>query len=223
MGRRRKSHQEKIIIMEDSQKNNDHLKEFISEFQTLSTFAEVEDWSKRAEDEIGRVSGFIRELDIEIARDAQALERVRYEHAQKPLIGRLFSGGNNEEKELSQRVENSRQYRLEKTRAVIQLQEFIDFTPKSSEEQKALVKELRQRKRELQEKKREITMVIRSPNTQPQKAQTDNIFDAATLERRKVRYAKDAELLPQEITKAALDRQFAQIDRDIQWAEKFNQ
>ena len=213
--------------MDDSRKINDAniLKELISEFQALSTFAETKDWSKRAGEEIGRIAGIVRELDMEIARDAQEFERVKYEQVKKPLVGRLFGGGNNEEKELAQRLERYKQSKSELTRAAIQLQDAIDFTPKSPDEQKGLIKELRLRKKELQEKKREITMVIRGPRsaTPPQSAQVETVFDAATLGRRKARYARDAELLPHEKTKDAMERQMAQVDHDILRVEKFNQ
>jgi hypothetical protein len=38
-----------------------------------------------------------------------------------------------------------------------------------------------------------------------------------------MRYAREAELLPQETTSASYTRQIAQLDRDIQWVEKFTQ
>ena len=210
--------------MEDSQKINTdgNFKEIMSEFQTLSTFAGVIDWSKRTEDEIEKMAGMIRALDIEIAHNAQELERARYEHSQKPLFGRLF-GGSSEDKEISQRIEQYRQDKSAFEKTVIQLQEAIDFTPKSPDEQKILVRELRQIKRQLQEKRREITTVIRGPRTEPQPAQAEPGFDPAAAKRRKVRYTRDAELRGQEITKEAMERQLAQVDSDILWVEKFVQ
>jgi len=207
--------------MNDAQKINDesNMKELMSEFQTLSAFAEVKDWDKRAKSEIERISGIIRGLDIEIARDAQTLERLKYEQSKKTL-GRLFGGGGSEEKTLTQRLEQYKRAKSELIKAEAQLYEAIDFTPKSPEEQKSLLNELRQRKKELQEKKREITTVMRGVRKEapPQ----DVVFDAVTINRRKARYDREAELLPQEKTAESISRQMEQIDRDIAWAEKFS-
>ncbi len=213
------------MTMEDSQKINDDnsVKELMAEFQTLSTFAEVNDWSNQAENEIERISGIIRKLDVEIARDAETLERIKYEHTKKSLVGRLFGGGNDDEKELSQRIEQYRQSKSELVKGAMLLQESIDFTPKSPEEQKVLIQEIRQRKKELQEKKREITTVMRGPRADvtEQNAQARAVFGVAMLERRRARYARDAELLPQEKTRESVDRQMTQLDRELLRAEKF--
>lgn len=212
------------MTMDDSQKINDDnsVKELMAKFQTLSTFAEVSDWSNQAENEIERISAIIRKLDVEIARDTETLERIKYEHAKKSLVGRLFGAGN-DEKELSQHIEQYRQSKSELIKAAMQMQESIDFTPKSPEEQKVLIQEIRQRKKEIQEKRRENTMVIRGPRADvtEQNAQARAIFGVAMLERRAARYARDAEPLPQEKPRESVDRQMAQFDREILWAEKF--
>lgn len=212
--------------MDDSQKINDESKfaELMSEFAGLSTFAQVKEWNKRAVAEIERNAGIIRALDIEIARAAEELERVKYEKAQKSLVGRLFGGNaGDDEKEKTQRLEELRQSKAAALNAATQLQDSIDFTPTSPEQQKALIMELRLHVKELQEKKREITTVIRGPRaSQPPNPQA-TVFDVATLERRKARYAREAELRPQETTNEALKRQIAQTDLDIKRAEKFTQ
>lgn len=209
--------------MEDSRNINtdSNLKKLMSEFQTLSTFAGVMDWGKKAGDEIERIAGIIRALDIEIARDAHELERIRYEQAKKPLVGRLFNKGSGEEKDIEQRIEQRRQEKTALEKETLQLQEAIDFTPKSADEKKVLMNELRQHKRQLQEKRREITTVIRGPRTELQQAPEPG-FDAAAAKRRKARYARDSELREQEKSKDAMDRQLSQIDSDLLWVEKFN-
>jgi phage-related minor tail protein len=215
--------------MDDSQKINidSHFRELMDKFNALSTFAEAKEWSIRAGNGVEQISGIIRALVMEIAQHTQTLERLKYEASKKPLVGRLFGGGSsNEEKELTQQIEKYRQYKLELEKMVAQMQEAIDFTPKSPDEQRVLIKELRQRKKEVLEKKREITAVIRGPrrmDESQQNAQADPGFDPAAAERRKARYTKDAEVSLQETTKTAIERQIAQLDRDILWVEKFNQ
>lgn len=209
--------------MNDAQKINKevNIEEIMSEFQTLSVFANAKDWCKRAASEIERISGIVRGLDIEIARDSQALERLKYEQSKKSLVGRLFGGGNDDEETgLTKRLEEYKRAKSELIKTEMRLYEAIDFTPKSPEEQKSLLNELRQRKRDLQEKKREITTVMRGIRKEAQPE--DATFDAVTINRRKTRYDREAELLPQETTSASVNRQMAQVDRDIAWAEKFN-
>jgi len=62
-----------------------------------------------------------------------------------------------------------------------------------------------------------------------QSAQAGRVFGVfydskvAASDRRSIRYAKEATLRPHEDAKAAIERQLVQTDRDILWAEKFNQ
>ena len=196
------------------------LKELLDTLNEVSTFAGVKEWDKRVETEIERLQSIIRGLDIEIARDSEALEKIKYEQSKK-VLGRLF-GSSSETKELSVRLEERRQNKLEITKAIEHLQDFIDFTPKSSEEKEALLAELRKHKRELQEKKREITQVVRGPRmAKPKIEPTSTVFDAATLARRKAHYEREAELLPGETTATSLTRQIAQTDQTIAHVEKF--
>jgi len=221
------------MTTEDSRKvsyDDNNFRELMSEFKTLSTFAAVESWDKRAGNEIERIVGTIQELDMGIAEQTQALESIKEEHSKKSFVGRLFSGGN-EEKELTQRIEKYHQYKSTLGKMATQLQESIDFTPNSPDEQKILIKELRQRKKELQVEKREIAAVMKAARTdaRQQSAQAGQVFGVfysskvAASERRSIRYSKEAALRPQENAKAAVERQLVQIDRDILWAEKFNQ
>lgn len=212
------------MTIDDTQKNNidNNFKELMDKFHALSTFAEVQSWRKLAGNGIEQISGIIRALNLETAQQTQTLERIKYE-ASKKLVGRLF-GGSNEEKELTQQIEKYRQFKSDLESMVIQMQEALDFTPGSPDQQKELLKELRLRKKEIQEKKREITTVIR-PARGIAQAQTEQpaVFDSATVDRRKARFTRDEELRPGEKTKDAMERQLAQIDRDILWVEKFSQ
>lgn len=200
--------------------NDEGLQELLTGILSLSTFADVREWSERAEVEVEQIKSYIRAVDIEIARDAQSLEKLKYERSKKMLGGLL--GGSKEEKELAQRIEDRRASKSGLTKAINQLQDVIDFTPKSLEEKQSLLTELRGRKRMLQEKKREITQVVRAPRlNKPPEPMTDTVFSAATRERRQARYDREAELKPGETTIAALTRQIEQAERDIQWVEKF--
>jgi hypothetical protein len=212
--------------MDDSQKVtvDNSFANLMTEFGALSTFAEAATWGRRAEAEIERIAGLVRAVNMDIAQQTQALDRLKYEQSKK-LVGRLFGGGSNEEKELAQQIEKYKQDKSALENMLMRLQDAVDFTPGSPEQQSVLIKELRQKKKEIQEKKREITTVMRivRSDTQPNDELAYAVFSAATLDRRKMRYAREAELLPQETTSASYTRQIAQLDRDIQWVEKFTQ
>jgi hypothetical protein len=203
---------------------NHRTEELIAELQKIFTFTEAQDWGRRALAEIEGINRLARALDLEIARETQDLARIQIEGSKKSLVGRLFGGGaSNDEKERAQRIEGFRQAKPSLIKAAQQLQEYIDFTPTSPEQQKKLLQELRLRKREIQEKKREITTVIR--NTRPGIIQQpeEKVFDPSTISRRKARYARDSQVLPHEKMEDAMNRQSAQIELDIQWVEKFRQ
>lgn len=209
--------------MNDALRTNDkELQNLLTDMLTLSTFAEVQEWGERAAVEIERLRSVIHELDAEIARDTQSLEKLTYERSKKMLGGLL--GGGREEKELAQRLEDLKSSRGSLNKAVNRLQEVLDFTPRSLEEKESLLTELRKRKRKLQEEKREITQVVRGPRlNRPPDPNADAVVDTAARQRRQARYQREAELKPGETTVTALTRQIEQAERDIEWVEKFEQ
>ncbi|GAB4405026.1 MAG: hypothetical protein OHK003_32800 [Anaerolineales bacterium] len=209
--------------MNDTLRTHDkELQNLLTDMLTLSTFAEVQEWGERAAVEIERLRSVIHELDAEIARDTQSLEKLTYERSKKMLGGLL--GGGREEKELAQRLEDRKSSKSSLNKAVNRLQEVLDFSPRSFEEKESLLTELRKRKRKLQEEKREITQVVRSPRlNRPPETDADTVFDTAARQRRQARYQREAELKPGETTITALSRQIEQAERDIEWVEKFEE
>ncbi|MDO8972164.1 MAG: hypothetical protein Q7U74_15830 [Saprospiraceae bacterium] len=202
----------------------------MSDFKALATFSAIASWDSQAQIEIERTLRVIQDLDVETSRQTQVLDNIKQSKSEKSFVGRLF-GGNKEEKEALQLVEKYNQYKATLGNMATQLQESIDFTPNTPEEQKILLKELRQRKKELQVEKREIAATMKAVRTdaRQQSAQAGRVlgvfYDSkiATYERRSVRYSKESTLRPHEDAKAAIDRQLVQSDRDILWAEKFKE
>ena len=198
------------------------LQELLTRMLSLGTFSEAKDWGERAVIEIERLKGVLREMEAEIANQAQSLEKLKYDRSKKVLGGLL--GISKEEKALVQQLEDRKTSKGGLSKAINQLQDMLDFTPRSPEEKQVLLVELRTRKRKLQEEKREITQVVRGPRmNKPQEALMDNVFDAASRERRKIRYNREAQYREGETTTADLTRQIEQAERDIQWVEKFEQ
>lgn len=110
-----------------------------------------------------------------------------------------------------------------------ELQELVDFTPNSPEEQKTLLAELRLQKKELQLKKRELAAAMKAIRVDARQKSSEAgvvfgvFYDRSTAahQRRHIRYRKEAALKPHEGEKEAVERQLLQIDRDIMWVERF--
>jgi hypothetical protein len=208
--------------------NNFH--KLMADLKTLSTFDGVTDWDKQAQAEIERAVQAIQYLDNEIAENKKAIDQAKQAKSDKSFLGKLFSD-DKEEKESAQKIEKYLGYQKLLNNVAVQLQESIDFTPNSPDEQKNLLKELKQRKKELQLSKREIAAAMKEMRTdaRQQSADAGRTFGGAfysskmaAVERRHIKYAKEAALQPHESAKASVDRQLLQVERDIIWAEKFS-
>jgi hypothetical protein len=54
------------------------LQELLTRMLSLGTFSEAKDWGERAVIEIERLKGVLREMEAEIAKEAQSLEKLKY-------------------------------------------------------------------------------------------------------------------------------------------------
>ncbi|WP_146131602.1 hypothetical protein [Merismopedia glauca] len=184
------------------QKSNFQL--LMNEFTQLATFSGVADWDERANNELQNLFDGLQLLDSEIDRQSKILNKQKID---------VYKA------RYRQPIENMAE----------KLQEAIDFTPNSSSEQKLLLKELRQLKKEMQLEKREVAASAKEIR---EKARLKSIYAGRVLgviynskiaarERRAIRYAREAEVAPHEDIKAAIERKILQIDKDILWAERF--
>jgi hypothetical protein len=130
------------------------------------------------------------------------------------------------------KIENYKiKYRTVMESMAEKLQESIDFTPTSSTEQKLLLKELRQRKKELQLQKREVAASAKQIREEARLKSIRAgkflgiVYDSklAAIERREIRYRREAAVAPHEDVKASIERQILQIDKDILWVERFTE
>jgi len=200
----------------------------MDEYKTLSTYENVAGWDQRAQAEVDKLAGVLQELEAEIARQSETLEQTKREHAQKSFLKRTFSD-RKPEKEIAQFIDQCRQNMTTLEGMASKLQEAIDFTPNSPEEQKTLLKELRLRKKELQAEKREVAANMKAIRNEAraQSVHAGRGFfgyssKSAAYDRRQIRYAKEAALGPHEDAKTAIERQLIQVEKDIVWAERFN-
>ena len=200
--------------------DNIETKELLANIKEINTFSGVHEWEGRVQEETERLRSIIRGLDVEIARNTQELENLRYEQSKK-MFGKLM-GKSNEEKKFLAKLEEFKAAKSAMKSAIDELQDFMDFTPKTPEQKEELLKELRLHKKELQEKKREITQVVRSPRMIKKQEPANSVFDVESISRRKAHYEHDSHLLPNETTSDALSRQIAWIDETISRVEVFD-
>jgi len=195
----------------------------MTELKSLSSFAAIADWVARARAELATVISVIRQLEAELARQKQILEDAQKARAQKSMIRRMF-GGDKAEKVARRQVEQCKQGIRHNRAIATELQGRIDTSPSSPEEQNALLKELRLRRRELLLQKEEATTTMKSI---PEEARRQSAVSGrgrwASLARLDIRYPREVRLLPDENKRQAIERQLLQIERDIRWVEKLTE
>lgn len=176
----------------------------MNKFRNLSTFSEVVEWDKEAEVVIAEIVDKIKLLDTVVLQ---------------------YSNVNN-----STQTKFKQKYQEILENMALKLQESIDFTPNNSDEQKALIKELSFTKKDLQLQKKEVTATMKNVNERARsrsvRAGNNNFLGVynskmAASERRNIRYQRDAQLRPNEVIKAAIERQILQIEKDILWVKRF--
>lgn len=191
----------------------------LSEIEDLHDYESAEVILPQVKSEVEHLQSLARGLDIEVLKATQALKIFKNEN-RPGMLGKLFT--NKEEAELSAKVDEVRGQREEVQISLRRLQIVMDYTPRSTLERDCILKELRLRKKGLQEQRREITQVAYGPRIR----RTENIAlpagaDLHAFERRKARYARESERLPGEDAETALHRQLEQVEEAIRWVEHF--
>ena len=194
----------KLFAEGESLRGNIHFNYLMEKYKKLSTFAEVAEWDKEAETAIAKIVESIKLLDTVVLQHSnvniftQTKFKKKYQEILEDMAGKL--------------------------------QEAIDFTPKNLDEKKTLLKELSHAKKELELQKREVTATMKNLNQESRSKSVSAgtylwMYNSklAAKERRKIRYQRDAELKPNEATKAAIERQILQIDKDILSVKSFTE
>ena len=195
------------------------LPSLLTEIEDLHGYENVESLLPQVKSELEHLQSLVRSLDVEVLKATQALKTFRNEK-HPGVLGKLFNS--KEEANLTAKVEEVRRQREDLHTSLQRLQIVSDYTPRSSLERDCILKELRLRKKGLQEQRREITQVAYGPRLR----RMDSIalppgVDPLAFERRKARYARETERLPGEDAEAALHRQLDQVEEAIRWAEHF--
>lgn len=190
----------------------------------LSTYSDADSWDKHAESllaEISYAQGFLYQSirDLRDKGDAAKAERMK-----KFFLIRLFPSS--EETALSSQIRQLESTGVTLSQRSEELGDWVDFTPNSSEDKAALLKQLKMEKKELSLQKKEVLAEMRGIRAEA-KDKTAAVFaftkDGERQKRRSIRFEKEAALRPHESAKEALERQILQVDRRILWAEKFRE
>jgi hypothetical protein len=202
----------------------------MAEYKSLATYASVVPWDQRALVEVNRIVGVIKGLDDEILKKTKAHQQATRERMQKSFLARLLAS-RKKENDFADGISQCNQLRVSLIELAIRLQDAVGIAPRSPDEQKALLKELRLRKKELQLQKREITTTMKSIREEARVKSVHanveflGVYDSlcSASERRRIRYARESALEPYEGTNESLERQILQVDKDILWVEHFMQ
>lgn len=195
------------------------LPSLLTEIEDLHSYEDAESLLPQVKSELEHLQSLARSLDIDVLKAHQALKIFKNE--KRPgMLGKLFNG--KEEANLTAKLDEVRSQREDLHASLRRLQIVADYTPRTPLERDCILRELRLRKKGLQEQRREITQVAYGPRIR----RMDSIalpagVDPLAFERRKARYAREAERLPGEDAEAALHRQLEQVEEAIRWVDHF--
>lgn len=191
----------------------------LTEIEDIHSYERVESFLPQVKSELEHLQSLVRALDVEVLQANQALKIFKSEN-RSGVLGKLFK--NKEETQLQDKLDEVRSQREDLHAALCRLQDIVDYTPHSPLERDCIIRELRLRKKGLQEQRREITQVAYGPRLR----RTESValpagVDPVAFERRRARYARESERLPGEDAESALHRQRTQVESALQWVEAF--
>jgi hypothetical protein len=201
--------------------------ELLARFQDLSTFVETYQWDADARALIVLLEQEKQELMEFKAREQQSLKLARDERESKPFLKRIFASKRTENKHETNSREMDQAYASINT-TIDNILEQIDITPNSISEQKAMLKELGLRKKELALEKRSENESVRLINLEAQRSMSNITEDSGGIfgssardQRNKIRQQKESELRPHEDAKSSLTRQTIDLEKKILWVSRF--
>jgi hypothetical protein len=210
-----------IQIPVSNEYNTANANSLAKEITNLHSFDEAADWSKKAISEVETMHNVLRTIEGKQQTVAQALLRENQEHEAKSFLARSLDGRKEQRRWLAE------QSRLKTETAKIdnlikQFESAIDFIPKSPNDQKELIKECKQKKKELQTEKKAVNVQMTSIRVDARQQRATALSGKiGSSQRRSIRLNEENALRPQENQKAAIDRQIVNLDQIIIWLERF--
>lgn len=205
-----------------------HADELSHRYQTLGTYEEAARFDSDALAAIRLFERYKGDLEAFALSEESLLADAASARASLPFLKRLFAS-RADEKRHSSSIATARGGISSVETAIADLYELIDRTPSSKAEQKQMLAELRLLKKEVTTQKRSANEAMREIRT---KARQDMaswtgvsgrgvVGSVARLERMSIRHGKEADLAPHETTKASLERQIIDLERRINWVDRF--
>lgn len=196
---------------------------------TITMLAEAMIWCREAEEKIAQLAEAVNHFETHIQELVWKSKELRQAAKKQSFLRYFFK--TSEEKSVLALQRDERRIMAIQASLIEQLQEKMDLTPCSKEEQILLLKELKSMKKELQLQKKEINAEMKSIRTEARKKSADAATSFTALltqgkytaaERRSIRAQKESAIAPHEDAKAMVDRQILSIERKILHVESFS-
>ena len=197
-------------------------KQLAARHGALSTISGAAEWCTSAEKAIAALETTASEANVQSASLTTQAENQRQAAKAKSFLGRFFKSP--DEKSTQNGISEHKATAKSCFSLAEHLQELIDSTPATNEQQVALLKELKLSKKELQLKKKEIAAEMKGIRTDARQKSTNAASSFTTLlvgqkytaaERRNIRQSKENALAPYEDAKSAIERRILSVEKEI--------
>lgn len=196
-------------------------------FDSLSAFAEVAKWDSIASEQAGKLSHVCSRLEQGIHALTAEFEAAKLAHSRQQFFRRIFT--TSPAIEVQERIENLKAFADKAERLLDLLHAKIEFSPNDIASKKALLAELRQRKKELQLEKKQLSLTMQTIRSSARQQSANAPYSAlgilggrkvTALQRQAIRHAKEQAVAPHEQEKARIDWEMTQIDELVLWLER---
>ena len=202
--------------------------DLVSSYASIATISGAVQWCTTAEQSIGELESFASKTKAEADELTRLALGQRVESKEKSFFGRFFKSA--DEKKTHSSIESLQGLVSASQKLAEQLQELVDITPKTKEEQISLIKELKISKKDLQLQKKEIAAEMKGIRTDARQKSASAATSLTTLlvgqkytaaERRSIRQSKERALAPHEDAKSGIERQILAVEKEILRLEAF--
>lgn len=189
--------------------------------KNLRSFDEIAEWDKKATTEIDMMRSTLKTIEGKQQRVVQSHEKEKQDHEAKSFLAKLFSSRKEQKRLLTEQSLLTKE-KLQIEGLIDQFESAIDFTPDSPDDLKELIKECKQRKKELQTEKKAVAAQMSAIRVEARQRTADIIPGKyGKGDRRQIRLNKESALEPHESEKAGIERQIIKLDKIIVWLERF--
>ncbi|MFZ1043984.1 MAG: hypothetical protein WAN58_22005 [Anaerolineales bacterium] len=191
-----------------------------AEIRSLHTFDEVAKWDNKVNVEIETMLSVIRIIEAKEQTAAQALAQENQTHEAKSFLARSFDDRKVQKQWLAEQSRLTNE-KVEISNLIEQFKSAIDFIPKSTNEQKEMIKECKQKKKELQTEKKAVNAQMASIRVEARQLRANTYSGkVGTAQKRQIRLKEESVLSPHENKKAEIERQIINLDQIIIWLER---